>query len=673
MQKRRILITSALPYANGQLHLGHMVEHIQTDIWSRFQNLMGHECYSVCGEDTHGTGIMIAAKKRGITPEELIAESFHDHMDDLKKFDIEYTHYSSTHSEENRKLCEFFFQRMSEGGHLTQKTIAQLYCEHDRMFLPDRFVKGTCPKCKAPDQYGDSCDVCGAKYTPAELVSPACAVCSRPPVVKESEQLLFQLEHFRDFLQDWLPKHTQPEVCNKMLEWFREPLRDWDISRHAPYFGFQIPGHKDKYFYVWVDAPMGYVSATEQMCKLRNLNFDDFWRTENVEVYHNIGKDITYFHTLFWPALLKMAGFRTPSAVFVHGMLMMGDKKMSKSRGTMISAKLFTKHLDGEHMRYYIASKLSSTVDDISYSLEDFAQRVNSDLIGKIANLGSRGAQMLQKQHSGEWNRLDPQGEALLRKFQNSGETVAQLFDQRDYAKAINEIRALTDEANRYFDECAPWKEKDTEKVHQILGTTLNLFRVITIYLKPVVPRFAARVERLFNASTPWMWRDAQITLQSGKLQPFEHLAQRIDPKKMEALVAESQASSQPAQASAEVAAPGKRVGELKSEIGIDQFSAIDLRVALITEAKAVEGADKLLQLKVDLGELGTRQIFAGIKSAYDPAKLIGRKTVIVANLKPRAMKFGMSEGMVLAAGQGGKDLFILSPDDGAKPGDPVQ
>ena len=667
---RRLLVTSALPYANGKIHIGHLVEQIQTDIWCRFHRLQGHECHYICGEDTHGTAIMIEAKKRGIPPEKLIAEVYADHTQDFKKFEIEFAHYSSTHSEENRKLCELFFKEMKEKHHLGTKSIEQLYCEHDKMFLPDRFVKGTCPKCSSPDQYGDSCDVCGSTYSPIDLKNPVCAVCGTKPVIRSSEQLLFKLENFRDFLALWLPDHTQREVCKKMMEWFNEPLRDWDISRNAPYFGFQIPGYPEKYFYVWVDAPMGYVSATEQYAKAKGLKFDDFWHSEKTEVYHFIGKDITYFHTLFWPALLHMAGFRTPNAVFAHGMLMVNGQKMSKSKGTMISAATYAKHLDPTYLRYYYASKLGSGLDDLDLNTDDFTQRVNSDLVGKITNLGSRGAQMLGKQFGGQWTSLDADGMNLLEKFQNAGPAIAKLYEEREYAKAINEIRSLADDANRYFDEKAPWKTlaSDPKATQRVLASTLNFFRVLCIYLKPVLPSYVAKVEQLYRAEKPWMWADANQIASLGHLNAFEHLIGRIEPAKVEAMMEESKPAPVAAAAPA-----GDSAFPPKPEIEIDQFSVIDLRVALITTAEAVPQADKLLRLVVDLGPLGTRQIFAGIKSAYDPATLVGRKTVVVANLKPRQMKFGLSQGMVLAAGPGGKDLFILSPDNGAKPGDPVK
>lgn len=685
---RKILVTAALPYANGSIHVGHLVEYIQADIWSRFQRLRGHECHLVCADDTHGTAIMVESRKRGITPEDLIAGVWEEHTRDFKGFDIEFAHYSSTNSKENRELCEYFFARMKEKGHITTKSIEQLFCEHDKMFLPDRFVKGTCPTCKSADQYGDSCDVCGATYQPSQMIAPYCSICRTPPVLKDSEQLLFKVNDFRDLLQSWLPDHTSKEVAKKMAEWFNEPLRDWDISRNAPYFGFEIPGHPGKYFYVWVDAPMGYVATTKQLCDMKGLNFDDFWRSEDSEVYHFIGKDIVYFHTLFWPALLKTAEFRTPTQVFVHGHLTVQGQKMSKSKGTQVQAKTYLKHLEPGYLRYYYASKLGPGADDLDLSFDDFVGRVNSDLIGKITNLGSRGAQMLGKKFGGKLVDPGAEGLAKIKAAQAAVDSIAAHFEAREFAKATSEIRAIADEANRFFDEKAPWKTQDTDPAatQAVLTTTINLFRILTICLKPILPSYAAKVEKLFNAPKPFVWNDLSTLVTTGEIAPFEHLMQRIDLEKIEAIKTESMpkepvaapvagtpAPAKAKEGSKKVSTPAVDPMAPKPEIEIDTFSAVDLRVAQIVSAEAVPEADKLLRLKVSLGPMGERQIFAGIKSAYDPATLVGRLTVVVANLKPRKMKFGMSEGMVLAAGPGAPDLFILSPDAGAKPGDPVK
>lgn len=691
MNSRRILVTAALPYANGSIHVGHLVEYIQADIWCRFQRLRGHECHLVCADDTHGTAIMIESKKRHITPEELIAGVWKEHTNDFRNFLIDFAHYSSTNSPANRELCEFFYGHMKSQGHISSKEIEQLYCPKDQMFLPDRFVKGTCPNCKSPDQYGDSCDVCGATYSPEQMISPACSTCGTTPVLKHSEHLLFELESFRGFLKEWIPQHSNKETARKLLEWFDEPLRPWDISRDAPYFGFEIPGSPGKYFYVWVDAPMGYVAATKELCQKTGMNFDDFWKSDKTEVYHFIGKDIVRFHLLFWPALLKTANFRLPNQVFVHGHLTVNGQKMSKSKGTQVQAKTYLKYLGPEYLRYYYASKLGPSADDLDLNFDDFVSRVNSDLIGKITNLGSRGAQMLGKKFHGELVMPDALGLEKIQAAQKACENIAQLFEEREFNKAINEIRALADEANRYFDEKAPWKSVETDPAgtQQVLSSTLNLFRILAICLKAVLPAYAEKVEALFQATTPYLWKDTQSLLSSGKIAPYEHLAQRIDPELIKKIIAESTVSltaSDTPKISPSVAAksaPSSKTSSkkpapvdpmiLKPEIEIDDFSKIDLRVAEILLAEAVPEADKLLRLKVSLGPLGERQIFAGIKSAYDPATLVGRKTVVVANLKARQMKFGLSEGMVLAAGAGGSELYILSPDSGARPGDPVK
>lgn len=678
---RKIIATCALPYANGPIHIGHMVEYLQADFWNRFQNMRGHDCSYICADDTHGTPIMVAARKAGITPEALIDKAWKEHTLDFSDFQIEFAHYSSTNSEENRVLCEKFYNEMKTKGHLSLKTIDQLFCETDKMFLPDRFVKGICPKCGSKDQYGDSCDVCSTVYNPTDLKEPYCSLCSSKPVLKKSEQLLFKVNDFAKYLKEWIPNHLSKEISNKMLEWFDEELRDWDISRNAPYFGFKVPGYDDKYFYVWVDAPMGYVSATEQYCKKSGKNFDDYWKSETkTELYHFIGKDIVRFHTLFWPALLKMANFRTPTQVFVHGHLTVNGEKMSKSKGTFIAARTYLNHLDPMYLRYYYASKLGPTIDDIDLSLEDFAQRVNSDLIGKITNLASRGAQMLSKKMDGKMSVMDAEGKALVAKAQKTGESIAEHFENREFLKAVNDIRALADDANRYFDEKAPWKtlESNPEETKKVLTSTLNVFRILAIYLKPVMPKYAVQVEKLFNEKN-YQWSDINKTLENHKISDYEHLATRVDMEKVKAMVDESkkmhEAANPPsaAPATAKPAAGAERNADRPAEITIDDFAKIDLRVGEIIEAEEIKEADKLLRLKVSLGPLGERQIIAGIKSAYSAEKLKGRKVIVVANLAPRKMKFGMSEGMVIAAGAGGTELYVLSPDDGAKAGDKVK
>ncbi len=693
---RKILVTCALPYANAGLHIGHMFEHLYADFWVRFQKMQENEVLFMCADDTHGTPIMVEARKKGMTPEQLIDGVWKEHTQDFREFQVGHTFYSSTNSKTNKELCEFFFQKMKEKNLLTTKTIQQLYCEHDKMFLPDRFVKGTCPKCGAKDQYGDSCDVCAATYGPADLKESYCSVCGNHPVQKASDQILFKLNEYREYLQSWLPNHLAKETANKMLEWFNEPLRDWDISRNAPYFGFEIPGHPEKYFYVWVDAPMGYVSSTKEYCEKTGISFDDYWKSENSEVYHLIGKDIVYFHTLFWPALLKTADFRTPNAVWVHGHVMVNGEKMSKSKGTFLSARVYLNHLDPMYLRYYFASKFSSGVDDLDFNLDDFVQRTNSDLIGKITNLASRGAQMLNTKMDGVMSEPDEQGLQLIQSAQKKSAEIAAHFEGREFVKAINEIRSLADEANRYFDEKAPWKtlEADPVATKKVLTTTLNIFRMLAVFLKPVLPEYSGKVEKLFNEPA-YLWKSAEVILKNHKINSYEHLASRIDPLKVKAMMESNKKELEEKAAldkksgfvkgpvaatgatttgsSAAGKAPADRNAELPSEITIDDFSKIDLRIALVEEAEEIKEADKLLRLKVSLGPLGHRQIIAGIKSAYPADKLKGKLVLVVANLAPRKMKFGMSEGMVLAAGAGGSELYVLSPDSGAKPGDKVK
>lgn len=689
---RKIIMTGALPYANGYIHIGHLVEYLQIDFWNRFQKMRGHQSAYICADDTHGTPIMIRAREEGITPEELIGKSFQEHQKDFSDFQIEFDHYSSTNSEDNKALCEIFYNSMKAKGHTFKKGISQLYCNHDKMFLPDRFVKGTCPKCQAKEQYGDSCDVCGATYSHHELKDTHCSICGNPPVEKDSEHIFFRLNDFKTYLQEWLPTHTTAEIAKKMLEWFKEDLRDWDISRDEPYFGFQIPGEPQKYFYVWVDAPMGYVSATKQWCDKNQQSFDDIWKKDTeAEVYHFIGKDIAYFHTLFWPALLKAADFRTPNQVFVHGHLMVNGEKMSKSKGTFIAARTYLNHLDPMHLRYYYATKLNGSVEDVDLSFEDFTNRVNSDLVGKITNLGSRGAQMLKKKIDGVMSTPDAAGLELIQKAQAQATSIAAHFEARDFSKAITEIRQIADETNKYFDDKAPWKTLEANPIEtkEVLTTTLNIFRILAIYLKPILPAYAEKVALLFGEKS-YSWNDIQTVLKNHTIQDYEHLATRVDADKIKSMLEESKSlhekmsaqkkKNQPAVTNNAAAATTtaktvakKTENATPGEIEIEDFMKVDLRIAKIISAEAIPEADKILKLQVELEPGVTKQIFAGIKAAYKPEDLVGRLTVVCANLKPRKMKFGMSEGMVLAAGQGGSDLFILSPDSGAQPGQRVK
>lgn len=687
--KRKILMTTALPYANGYIHLGHLVEYLQADFWNRFQNMRGHECLYICADDTHGTPIMVKARELGITPEELIAQSYREHTTDFRDFQVEFAHYGSTNSEENRVLIEYFYKKFQEGQHIVTRTIQQLYCNFDKMFLPDRFVKGTCPNCGAKEQYGDSCDVCGATYSPADMKDVHCSLCGTTPVLKDSESIFFKLNDFKKYLSEWIPQHCAPDISKKMLEWFNEDLHDLDISRDEPYFGFAIPGtNNKKFFYVWVDAPMGYMSTTDQWAKSHGKTLTDLWQDPSREIYHFIGKDIARFHTIFWPAFLKAADFKAPNQVFVHGHLMVNGEKMSKSKGTFIAARTYLNHLNPESLRYYYATKLNGSAEDIDLNLEDFVTRVNSDLVGKITNLASRGAQMLKKKMDGLMSAPDAPGEDLIRFAQSKSEDIAKHFEARDFVKATNEIRALADKANQYFDEKAPWKTLDSDPVatKQVLTTTLNVFRILSIYLKPILPYYTAKVEKLFGEK-PYAWADAQKILLGTGIQDYEHLASRIEADKVKAMVEESRALNEKlsAQKKTTTAAPGaaptavtppaapSAAGEKPALIDFEEFMKVDLRIATIVAAEEIKEADKLLRLQVDIGSGETRQIIAGIKAAYAPEKLVGRQVLVCANLKPRKMKFGVSEGMVLAAGEGGSNLFVLSPDAGAKTGQRVK
>jgi methionyl-tRNA synthetase len=679
-KKRKILVTSALPYANGPLHLGHLVEYIQTDIWVRFQNMRGHECYYVCADDTHGTPIMLRAQQEGITPEKLIARMGEEHQRDFADFGIGFDNYYSTHSDENRELVTEIYKRLSRAGHIGKRTIKQAYDPVKNMFLPDRFIKGTCPRCNTPDQYGDSCENCGATYSPTELKNPVSALSGVPPVEKDSEHYFFKLGDFESWLREWLhpditkARHVQPEVANKLTEWFDAGLKDWDISRDAPYFGFEIPDAPGKYFYVWLDAPVGYMASFKNLCAMKGLKFDDFWsKNSQAELYHFIGKDILYFHTLFWPAMLHGAGYRTPTSVFAHGFLTINGTKMSKSRGTFITARSYLNHLHPQYLRYYFAAKLNGRVEDIDLNFGDFTARINSNLIGKYVNIASRAAGFVTDRFAGKLG-TEPVNKELLHETQKAAEAIAACYENRDYAEAVRLIMALADKANAFVDDRKPWlMAKDpaqNEHLLQVCTTSLNLFRLLTIYLQPILPRMAQDVAAFLNIP-PLTWADARTLLTDHTINPYQHLATRVDPKSISALLDDAHKDMKTmAEKTSETLAETSDLARhpLLPEISYDDFAKVDLRIARIVKASHVEGADKLLELTVDLDGL-TRTVFAGIKEAYKPEDLEGRLTVIVANLAPRKMKFGMSEGMVLAAGPGKKDLWILSPDDGAKPG----
>lgn len=680
MSIRKILITSALPYANGPIHLGHLLEYIQTDIWSRFQKARGHECYYVCADDAHGTPIMLKAQQQGISPEQMIAQTKVEHMADFADFAIAFDNYHSTHSAENRFFAEQIYQRLNAAGHIKRKTISQLYDPQKEMFLPDRFVKGDCPKCGALDQNGDSCDVCGATYSPTEVKNPRSVVSGATPVLKDSEHYFFDLPAFAHMLQEWTRSGAlQDEMANKLQEWFKDGLQMWDISRDAPYFGFEIPGAPGKFFYVWLDAPIGYLASFKNLCDKTGIDFDSFWAADSkAEVYHFIGKDIIYFHSLFWPAMLEGAGYRKPNAVFAHGFVTVNGAKMSKSRGTFIKARTYLDNLDPEYLRYYFASKLTSGITDLDLNLDDFTQKVNADLVGKVVNIASRCAGFISKRFDGKLSASLAEPE-LFKDFINAGDSIAQSYEQREFAKAIRDIMALADKANQYIDAKAPWVlvKDDTkqQEAHAVCSMGLNLFRVLMHYLKPVLPKMAADSEAFLN--TQLLWSNYQVPLLDHAINPFKALMQRVDPVKVQAMVAASQENLQPTAALAETSSNKAAVKTTASSereaisetISIDDFVKIDLRVAKIVAASAVEGADKLVQLTLDIGAGETRQVFAGIKAAYSPESLVGRQTVMVANLAPRKMRFGLSEGMVLAAGPGGSDIFLLSPDDGATPG----
>jgi methionyl-tRNA synthetase len=679
---RKILVTSALPYANGSIHLGHLVEYIQTDIWVRFQKMCGHSVHYVCADDTHGTPIMLRAEKEGITPEALIDAVHKEHSADFAEFLVAFDNYYSTNSEENKVLSQGIYKKLKANGKIATKTIEQFYDPVKKMFLPDRFIKGECPKCHAKDQYGDSCEVCGATYNPTELINAYSAVSGAAPIRKETEHYFFKLSECEAFLKTWTRSGTlQGEAANKMGEWFASGLNDWDISRDAPYFGFEIPDAPGKYFYVWLDAPIGYMASFKNLCSKNGLDFDEYWNKDSkTELYHFIGKDILYFHALFWPATLEFSGYRTPTAVFAHGFLTVNGEKMSKSRGTFITARSYLDHIKNpEYLRYYYAAKLNSSMEDIDLSLDDFVARVNSDLVGKYINIASRTAGFINKKFNGEIKLACKNN--VIDEIKAASETIKESFASREYSKALREIMALTDKANGFVADKAPWvmakAEGQESELQQVCSDALEMFRLLTLYLKPVLPKLAAEIEQFLNIA-PLTYAHVDAAL-SKNINEYTHLITRIDPKAIEAMTEANKENlaATPAvkpvliKADALQAAPALASGaaEEGAYISIDDFMKVDLRIAKIVNAEHVEGAEKLLKLTLDIGEAALRQVFAGIKSAYDPATLVGRLTVMVANLAPRKMKFGMSEGMVLAASDENGGPFILSPDSGAQAG----
>lgn len=680
MTKRKILVTSALPYANGAIHLGHMVEHIQTDVWVRFQKMRGHDCHYVCADDTHGTPIMLAAEKRGITPEALIEQVRTEHLADFTGFHIGYDNYYSTNSPENKAFAETIYRKLKADGKIVSRTIEQLFDPEKQMFLPDRFVKGECPKCGAKDQYGDNCEVCGATYSPTELKNPFSAVSGATPVLRTSEHYFFRLGECADFLKEWtagatlradgvsLP-HLQHESLNKMNEWIEGGLQDWDISRDAPYFGFEIPDAPGKYFYVWLDAPIGYMASFKHLCERTGIDFDEYFKPDSTaEMYHFIGKDILYFHALFWPAMLKYAGYRAPTGVFAHGFLTVDGQKMSKSRGTFITAKSYLEcGLNPEWMRYYIAAKLNARIEDIDLSLDDFIARVNSDLVGKYVNIASRAAGFIAKRFGGQLASSIADNELLVR-LQREAAVIAAAYEAREYAKALRDVMALADLVNAYVDANKPWElarqEGQDARLQEVCSVLINAFRLLTIYLKPVLPKLSEGVEAFLGIDT-LVWSDSETLLLGHVIQPYQHLMQRIEPALVDKLIEANKRSME------QTSTPAVQCEPLAETITIDDFAKVDLRVGKVLACQFVEGSDKLLQFTVDLG-FETRNIFSGIRKAYgEPEKLVGRSVIVVANLAPRKMRFGVSAGMIVCASgtDDAQGLFLLDTDAGAAPG----
>ena len=710
MPKRRILVTSALPYANGHIHIGHLVEYIQTDIWARFQKLRGHDCHYMCADDTHGTAIMIRAQQEGRSEESLIAEMQKAHERDFADFQIEFDNYGSTHSPENEALCREFWEAIRAAGMVKEQDVEQLYDAEAGTFLADRFVRGTCPKCGAADQPGDNCSACGHHYTPSELVDPKSTLSGTTPEVRSAKHLFIELEQLHEFLEAWTQSgdHLQPEIANYLKGHFLgDPLRDWDISRPAPYFGFEIPDSPGNYWYVWFDAPIGYIASTQQWCDRTGQRLADWWKSPEVEVHHFIGKDITYFHTLFWPGMLRTAGFTLPTKVHIHGFLTVDGEKMSKSKGTMVSARTYLDLLDPSYLRYFYASKLTSRVDDLDLSLEEFATKVNSDLVGKVVNLASRTARFIENYAEG--SRLSPEYPVDAGSFEfaaNESENIAEAYENCDYSRAMRRIMLLADQANSYLEadpEFSPWAiakriksgldtKANRRDLQDVCTVALNLFRQLAIYLAPVLPRLAEQTGELLNSPIT-DWAQAKTPLVGTPVAKFKHLLKRVEEKDLHKMIEESRETApadekpslgEDASASgvSDTTAPGASDDQdsgaplaaepLAEECSFDDFVKVDLRVARIASAEDVPEARKLLKLELSLGGGVTKQVFAGIKAAYEPEDLVGRLVVCVANLAPRKMKFGLSEGMVIASGPGGEDIYLLSPDTGAQPGQRV-
>jgi len=664
---RKIVVTSALPYANGPIHIGHLVEYLQTDIWVRFQKICGNQCLYFCADDAHGTPVMISARAEQITPENLIERMHKEHKADFDRFHVEFDNYYTTHSDENRRFSEQIFNSLNQAGSIVKRKIEQAYCKNCRMFLPDRYIRGTCPRCRAKDQYGDSCEVCSGTHHPTELIDPRCATCGTQPVRRESEHYFFKLADYEPRLKQLIDEgYVQQSTARKLDEWFKAGLKDWDISRDGPYFGFKIPGEKNKFFYVWLDAPIGYMASVKNYCDTNGLDFDKLWNSKECELYHFIGKDIMYFHALFFPATLMGAGFKTADKLFVHGFLTVNGEKMSKSRGTFIKASTYLKYLDPEYLRYYYASKLTAGIDDIDLSIEDFINKTNSDLVGKFANLASRSGPMLTKKLNSQLGRLDKNGAELINKLTAAKNQITQDYENLNFAAVVRTITALADQANRYVEQNQPWVtvKTDLEKTRTTLTAVINAVRILTIYIKPILPKYAEKVEIFLNVDKP-KFADTETALENHKINDFERLVERIDKKQVNAMIEESKEAEVRKPLTTSPAEP------IKPECTIEDFGKIDLRIAKVLKAETVEGADKLLRLDLDVGGL-QKSCLAAIAQAYKPEELLGKIVIYLANLKPRQMRFGLSEGMILAVGTGGKDIFMLSADTGAKPGQPV-
>lgn len=673
---RRVVVTSALPYANGSIHLGHLVEYIYTDTWVRFLKMTGAEAHYFCADDTHGTPIQIRALKEGVTPETLVARFHAEHTRDFGDFEIEFTRYHSTHSEENRVWSARIYEAARAAGHIARRPVEQTYCPNDKMFLPDRFVRGTCPKCGAEDQYGDVCEVCNTAYAPTELKSPRCAICGTPPERRSSEHLFFELAKLTDRLRAWTnePGHLQPEVANFTRGWIEGGLRDWDISRDGPYFGFPIPGEENKFFYVWLDAPIGYIATTQAWCDANGKDVRDYWQSPDTEIYHFIGKDIVYFHCLFWPAMLMDAGLSLPTSVCVHGFLTVEGQKMSKTRGTFLNARTYLDHLDPQYLRYYYGTKLSGRVEDLDLSFDDFINRVNAELVNKVANLASRAISFVAKRLDHKLGRIPADGAALVEQAAAAVQKAHDAYQRRDVAGAVQQAIQLAEAGNLYMQEAAPWDalKSDPERARDICTLAVNLTKVVAVILRPLLPGLADRVAEMLRVA-PFTWADAKADLEDHEIGEFTHLVQRVEREKVDAMIEDAKAlAPAPAAQPAAPAEPAYTVEPLTETCTIDDFGKVDLRVARVLAAAPVEGAKKLVHLTLDLGPLGERSVFAGIREAYpEPGVLVGKTLVCCANLAPRQMRFGLSEGMVLAAGEGAR-VYPLELPGAARPGDRI-